>query len=150
MNTQRRAHPDHQSATGRHSLLSGRAADIQVEVLWLFSPSSDPLKQQVPTSASSRIQSAPTIPLSARLKETHSGGTECFLHFLTELSTAFSASLVPAKQGLQTSQGQILFCSHPWPRTTRPLSTGGSFPPPGVTEGSNFKIVAVAGFVGQY
>lgn len=66
------------------------------------------LEQQVLTSATSKILLGPVIQLQLKHTEIHFGGTECSLPFLTELSAAFTMYLVPAEQGLQTSQGQTL------------------------------------------
>lgn len=142
-----RAFTSPQSVKGRHFL-------TQLESLWLSSSS---LEHWVLISITGKILSGPRICLNrAQTNGIHFGGTfffphqVLFLHFLTELSVStFSQPNKASKHAL--AESPLCFPPTPeCPQGTSSSSTGTWASQPQVTECSNFKILVVTSFVGQY
>lgn len=154
VNGRYRAFTSPQSARGRHFLTSVKATNTQLEILW---PSSSSLEHWVLISITGKILSGPRICLNrAQTNGIHFGGTfffphqVLFLHFLTELSVSTFSQLNKASKHV-LAQSPLCFPPTPeCPQGTSSSSTGTWASQPQVTECSNFKIVVVTSFVGQY
>lgn len=135
-----------QAARGRHFLPSVKATNTQLEILWLSSSS---LEHWVLISIPGKILSGARICLNrAQTNGIHFGGTFCshtkFCFFISFQSFQYPPFPSPG------SVPSVLPKSPECPQGSSSSSTGTWAPQPQVTECSNFKIVVVTSFVGQY